>query len=95
VKMWLNALTTFDLGKCRCSSSTVVVDSSSSLWDESAALGVIVAGVDHDLSFAESVSETCCSRTVMPAICADVRDRSIGRRCRRYLRIGSTASDGH
>ena len=28
--MWLNAFTTFDCGRCRCSSSAVVVDSSSS-----------------------------------------------------------------
>ena len=48
--MWLNALTTFDVGRCACSSSDVVVDSLSSSGDLAVSLRVVVVGVDDDLA---------------------------------------------
>ena len=48
--MWLNAFTTFDVGRCACSSSAVVVDSLSSSGDVPVALRIVVVRVDDDLA---------------------------------------------
>ena len=48
--MLLNPLTTLAAGRCRCSSSLLVVESSSSSGDLPVALRVVVVGVDDDLA---------------------------------------------